>query len=115
MPNIELVNKILHSLPLSWEPNVTAFLEAKDLTMLWLVTLLDHLSHMRWLTLLMIRKEGGGRGGREDRALKASSHQNDDDDLEEEEVLSWKFKWFLIRRREGLVNSPKHETYDVIV
>lgn len=34
MPNTELINKILRSLPMSLEPKVTVILEAKDHTML---------------------------------------------------------------------------------
>lgn len=34
IPNIELVNKILHSLLKSWEPKVMTILEPKDLSTL---------------------------------------------------------------------------------
>lgn len=34
VPNVGFVNKILPSLPWSWEPKVTAILEAKDLSKL---------------------------------------------------------------------------------
>lgn len=47
IPNLEMVNKILRSLPKNWEPKVTAILEAKDLTRLKLEQLTGRWSPMK--------------------------------------------------------------------
>lgn len=93
IPKVQLVNKILRSLPKSWEPKVTVILEAKDLTMLTLEQLVESLITHEMLTSTNDRKK------KKYLALKVFTVNDDCDDDEEEETafLSRKFKQFLTR------------------
>lgn len=53
---------------------------------------------------------------KKDLALKVSTSNDDGDDDEDEEValLSLKFKWFLIQRKEGLNKAFKKDSNDVM-
>lgn len=82
MSNTKLVNKILCSLPRSWELKVTTILKANDLTMLKLEQLIVLLTPHDMMNFIYENKKNKGL------FLKASTHENDGDrdDDEDEEV-----------------------------
>lgn len=105
MPNVELVNKILHSLTKSGEPNVTTILEAKDLIVLKLKQLIGSLTTHTMITFTDEKNK------KKDFALKVSTSNGDDDEAKEVSLLLRKFKWFLIRR---ITKASKNDSNDVM-
>lgn len=81
VPNTELVNTIINSLPRSQERKVIAILKANDLTLLKLEQLIRSL-----ITYEMINSTNEKKK-KNDLALIASTHENDDDDNEDEKEL----------------------------
>lgn len=79
MPNFELENKILCSLPRSWESKIIVILEVKDFTQLKLEQLIESLTTHEIINSTKEKK----KKKKKDLALKVSTHNNDDDDDED--------------------------------
>ncbi|KAL6990875.1 hypothetical protein U1Q18_052533 [Sarracenia purpurea var. burkii] len=88
-PNIEIVRKILRTLPEEWRPKVTAIEEAKDLTTLSLDDLMGSLFTHEFT---LKKKEEDPFGKKKNIALKATKRiekeeeTKSDDEKEEKEV-----------------------------
>lgn len=98
IPNVKWVNKILHFLLKSWEPQVTAIIEAKDLTTLKLEQLFESLITHEMITSTDHKKK------KKDLALNVSNARDDckDDQNEKSHSYHENLDNFLLTRRKIL-------------
>ena len=103
--NLELVNKILRSLPKSWDPKVTIIQEAKDLINFSLEELIESLMSYEMTCIAHDERKNNLQKNRKHLAHRTkedhSSESSSDDDLE---LLTRKFKKFIKQESKNKLN-----------